>query len=347
MTRTEALTALGLGPEAGTAEVKAAYRRLAREHHPDRNPDDPAAAAVFRRAAEAYRVLAETPSPSPAAAEPSGSVFDSVFGRRSGPKEPGRDVRYRLEIDLRTAARGGRVGIQLPTPAPCEACSGLGIEPASTPVLCSTCGGRGEVVRKLGFVDQRRTCGDCKGRGRRGRDCPRCDGSGEVELRRPVEVGVPAGVGSGTRLRIAGAGQPGRGGAAAGDLFVVIEVLEDPILKREGDDVVAVVPIGLRDAALGGAVEVPTLDGLVRVKVPAGTSSGRELLLDGIGFPGGCQKVRFEVEAPARLSDEGRAALESFAAAEAALGPSATPRRSAYRAALAARRGPSDGGGSG
>lgn len=338
MSEADHLAALGLRPGATPEDIKAAYRRIARENHPDRNPDDPEAAERFRRAADAYRALgagagsAARPGerPPPRAA---GDVFEQVFGRRRK-RERGVDLRYALTLGFLEAARGGERTIRLPGKATCPRCRGTGAERGSTPVLCSRCKGSGEIREKRGFFDRSATCPECRGRGRLHSDpCSACDGAGEVERARSVIVPFPAGVAHGARLRIAGQGQPGTGGADPGDLYVVIDVEPHPLFERDGNDVRVEVPVPFALAAAGGTVEVPTLSGVVRMKVPPGSGSGRVFRLAGKGFEGGDQRVVLRIETPPTLTERARAALDAYARVEREDG--LLPGVAAYRSALA------------
>lgn len=343
MSEAEHLAALGLEPGASPEAVKAAYRRVARENHPDRNPDDPAAAERFRRAAEAYRALRAggsvargRPSERPAAERPS-DAFEQVFGRgRQRRREPGVDLKYTLTLGFLEAAGGGERWIRVPGKATCKRCGGTGAELGSSPILCRRCEGRGSVGTRQGFFERPETCPECLGRGRVQTDpCRACQGVGEVDIEREVPVAFSPGVTSGTRLRVAGEGQPGTGGAPPGDLYVVIEVEPHPLFERDGDDLLVEVPVGFALAAAGGHVRVPTLDGVVRMRVPPGSGSGRVFRLKGKGIAGkGDQRVVLRVEVPERLSAEARAALDAYAALEAE--HDLLPGRRAYLDALAA-----------
>lgn len=341
MTPEEAARLLGVAPSAPEEEIRSAYRRLARENHPDRNPEDPAAAARFRAAADAHRVLTESPrEPAPQApsegfeASPS-EIFDKVFGRGRHRKVRGADLRYTLKLSLLQAVRGGRHEIQVPGKANCRRCGGTGAEPGSSPLLCPKCGGTGTVSRKRGFFDARETCPKCRGRGRLfPAPCTVCDGEGQESIERRIDLVVPAGVSDGTRLRLAGEGQAGEGGAEAGDLFVVLAVEPHPLFRRDGRDLVLDLPVSFTTAALGGSVRIPTLDGVVRLKVPPGSASGRTFRLEGKGVDGGDQRVVLSVEVPESLSEAAEAALRTYAELEVEQGD--LPRQKAFRAALKA-----------
>lgn len=346
---------LGLEPGASAEAIKAAYRRIARESHPDRNPGDRQAEERFRQAAEAYRALTASPSGPPGTSEPktaggdpssppdgettsnegvASEVFGKVFGRRRRPKrERGVDLRYNLRLGFTEAARGGERLIRVPGKATCKRCGGTGAELGSSPIICHRCRGEGSVPRRTGFFESWDPCPECQGRGRLQTDpCRVCQGLGEVDVEREIPVALPQGVSSGTRLRVAGEGQPGKGGGEPGDLFVVIEVDPHPLFERDGDDLLLEVPISFAMAVLGGHVRIPTLDGIVRLRVPPGSGSGRVLRLKGKGFGGGDQRVTLRVETPKSLSETARASLEAYAAAEAKDGALAAV--SAFREAV-------------
>lgn len=326
------LGTLGLDASASAEEIKAAYRKMARDHHPDLNPGDPEAAARFRAAAEAYRGLSEAvetggtedrasagaPSVAEEVVDAASAAFEAVFGRSRDRKTRGRDHRYRLTIDLAEAARGCVREIEVQGRAPCSTCGGTGAKPGSSPMLCSTCRGQGTVKRKLGFIERNETCRACGGKGRLvDEPCLMCQGEGEQTVPRKLEVKVPPGVDTGTRLRIGEGGEPGKNGGPAGDLFVLIEVQAHSLLRREGKDLVTEVPISFAEATLGGQVEVPTLDGVVRMKIPPGSDSGRTFRLSGRGINGGEQRVVVRVEVPADLPSLAQEALRRYAEAEA------------------------------
>ncbi|MEL6183521.1 MAG: DnaJ C-terminal domain-containing protein, partial [Myxococcota bacterium] len=260
MTPDEAARVLGVARDAPEDEIRSAYRRLARENHPDRNPDDPAAEARFRSAAEAHQVLTQTPreAPSPPPEAAPSEIFDKVFGRGRHRRVRGADLRYTLRISLPEALRGGPQQVRVPAKVSCRRCGGTGAEPGTAPLLCPQCGGTGVVSRKRGFFDAKETCPKCRGRGRLfPKPCQVCHGEGREEVERRIDVVVPAGVSDGTRLRVAGKGQAGEGEGEAGDLFVVIAIEPHPFFTRDGRDVVVEVPVSFATAALGGSVRIP------------------------------------------------------------------------------------------
>lgn len=348
---------LGVARGASAEEIKRAYRALARKHHPDKNPGDTAAEELFKNAAEAYRVLGDAQlraeydrygrargAASPAADEAPGDVFNEIFGTRprAGPRprtsshpppdrgaapraaaERGSDLRYTLELEFEEAALGVEREISVARNARCPACAGTGARPGSTPQICSNCSGRGNVQRETGFFTTTELCPVCDGQGRRiGESCVDCAGRGQLRIPEVERVQVPSGVRSGTRLKIRGAGDRGAHRGLDGDLYVQIEVREHPFFVREDDDVVVEVPVRFVDAALGATIEVPTLDGRVRMRVPPGSQSGRIFRLKGKGIPRpmdherGDQRVRIVVEVPEGLTEQERELLERFSELE-------------------------------
>ena len=334
---------LGVSKSAPASEIKSAYRTLARKYHPDKNPGDAAAEEIFKNAAEAYRVLGDAQlraeydrygrargGGSPNTDEAPGDVFNEIFGTRprgaprpkapsspappsSGTEARGSDLRYTLELTFEEAAFGLERDIMVPRNARCPACAGTGAKPGSAPQLCSTCGGRGNVQKESGFFSSTELCPNCI----------ECAGRGQVRIPDAERVQVPAGVRDGTRLKVRGAGDRGSGRHPAGDLYVHVEIKEHPFFTREEDDVLVDVPIRFVDAALGATIEIPTLDGRVRMRIPAGSQSGRVFRLKGKGIPRlgdgarGDQRVRVVVDVPGALSDNQRELLERFAELEA------------------------------
>jgi molecular chaperone DnaJ len=337
-----------LGVERGASEgdLKKAYRRLAMKYHPDRNPDDKAAEEKFKEANEAYEVLSDASKRAAydqyghAGVDPQmgggpggmgganfsdifGDVFSDFFGgarggSRGGPQR-GSDLRYTLELDLEEAVRGTNVTIRVPTLANCKVCDGSGAKKGSSPVGCPTCGGIGQVRMQQGFFSVQQTCPRCHGAGKIIPDpCEACHGQGRVEEHKTLSVKVPAGVDTGDRIRLSGEGEAGALGGPAGDLYVVVNVREHPIFQRDGRDLFCEVPIGFVDAALGGELEVPTLDGRVKLKIPEGTQTGKLFRLRGKGVapvrgggPGDLM-CRVAVETPVNLDKRQRELLEEF-----------------------------------
>jgi molecular chaperone DnaJ len=337
---------LGVGREATPDEMKSAYRKLAHQYHPDKNPGDKQAEDRFKEASEAYAVLSDPDkrarydrfgqqngrSPfedfgfggDAAINDIFGDIFGEMFGGRRRPRARvrGSDLRYHLEVSFEEAAFGTTARIQIPRPSRCGPCQGSGAKPGTSPRACPTCGGAGEVRLTQGFFSVARTCHHCSGTGKViPEKCPTCGGAGTTRERATVEVKVPAGVDTGTRLKLSGEGElaPGPAGQP-GDLYVVVQVREHPIFRREDTEVLCEVPLSFTQAALGAQIDVPTLDGPAKMKVPAGTQSGKVFRLRGKGVPAlsgggrGDQHVRVLVETPSKLTREQRELLERFAA---------------------------------
>ncbi|ARU87358.1 molecular chaperone DnaJ [Pseudomonas sp. M30-35] len=352
MSKRDYYEVLGVERGASEAELKKAYRRLAMKHHPDRNPDDKVSEEKFKEANEAYEVLSDSskraaydqyghagvdPSMGGAGAGGAGfgganfsDIFGDVFsdffggaagagGRGRGGAQRGSDLRYTLELDLEEAVRGTTVTIRVPTLANCKTCDGSGAKKGTTPVTCTTCGGIGQVRMQQGFFSVQQTCPRCHGSGKMITDpCDSCHGQGRVEEHKTLSVKVPAGVDTGDRIRLSGEGEAGAMGGPAGDLYVVVNVREHAIFQRDGKHLYCEVPISFADAALGGELEVPTLDGRVKLKIPEGTQTGKLFRLRGKGVApvrgGGAGDLmcRVAVETPVHLDRRQRELLEEF-----------------------------------
>src|SRR2546423_6159459 len=308
---------LGLSRGATEAEIKSAYRKLAVRYHSDKNPGDQEAEEKFKEAAEAYSVLSDAEQRarydrfghagvSGAAAgagwgaQGFGGIedilgdlfgFGDVFGGRSAGSrrtaaQRGADLRYDLEMTLEEAAAGMTAQLRIPRLEMCEACRGTGAAPGTQPETCQACGGAGQVRYQQGFFSVSRTCGQCRGAGRVIRTpCESCKGAGRVDREKQMEVKIPAGVETGSRLRLAGEGEAGTQGGPAGDLYVVIHVREHDVFERQANNLYASVPVTFAQAALGSEINVPTLDGQQNLKVPAGTQTGTVFRLKGNGMP--------------------------------------------------------------
>ena len=349
MARRDYYEVLGIARSADDNELKAAYRKLALEFHPDRNPGDEVAEQSFKEASEAYAVLAD-PSKRQAydrfgfegvggAGGPGGfqdfgdlgnfsDVFNDLFGdlfggrgsRSRGRGQRGADLRYNLEIDLGDVLDGMEADVAIPKTRSCETCSGSGARPGTQPERCGRCRGTGQMVLQQGFFRISRPCDACAGAGEILRErCGTCRGAGRTEGQQHIKVRVPAGVEDGMRLRLSGEGEAGISGGPPGDLYVVISIRQHDIFEREGRDLHCGVPLAFVRAALGAEIEVPTLDGQVKLKIPEGTQSGKIFRLRGKGLPSvrsssrGDQLVHIFVEVPTRLTSSQRKLLEAFA----------------------------------
>ena len=353
---------LGVARAAPEAEVKKAYRRLAMKYHPDRNPGDKAAEGKFKEAKEAYEVLTDEHkraaydqfghagveasagaraggfNPADAFGDIFGDMFGDIFGggRRAGRGQRvyrGADLRYELELELEQAVFGDSITIRVPALVRCEVCKGSGARAGSAPQTCPTCRGQGQVRMQQGFFSLQQTCPHCHGSGTVITDpCPKCRGEGRVEESRKLSVKIPPGVDSGDRIRLAGEGEAGPQAGPAGDLYVEIHVRPHALFTREGADLLCAVPVSLMTAALGGQVEVPTLDGKVVLKITPETQSGRVLRLRGKGVKpvrGGSTGdllCRIEVETPVNLSREQKDLLRQLDASLRAGAAQHSPR---------------------
>ena len=345
---------LGVTKAANEADLKSSFRRLAKDHHPDRNPNDASAGQKFQEINEAYEVLKDPQKRAaydqyghaafeggrgqgaqggfgPDFASSMSDIFDDLFGefmggRRTGQRprgngrERGADLRYNMEITLVDAYAGKQAQIRVPTSIGCETCAGKGAKPGTTPSTCQTCAGHGKVRASQGFFTIERTCPACQGRGEYIEDpCAKCNGAGRVTKERTLQVSIPAGVEDGTRIRLAGEGEAGVRGGPTGDLYIFLSIKPHEFFQRDGADVFCRVPIAMTTAALGGAIEVPTLDGSrVKMPVPDGTETGKQFRLKGKGMPElrskvqGDMYIQVEVETPKHLTRRQRELLEEF-----------------------------------
>ncbi len=350
---------LGVPRDASDDQIKKAYRKLAMQYHPDRNPGDKAAEEKFKEVTEAYEMLSN-PSKrrqydqfgwaafdhhagpggfgggfsmedalrqfaSAFGDGGGGGIFDALFGG-GGPRSPGKargdDVLYEMDIDFEDAAFGASREISVRLVEDCPDCHGTGAAPGSKPSTCPACRGRGQVVSSNGFFQIRQPCPKCNGTGQFIENrCKKCSGEGRVVATRKIEIKIPAGIDSGTRLRLAGKGEGGSRGGPPGDLYVSFNVREHDLFKRSGLDVLVEVPISFAVATLGGEIQVPTIRGDCPLKIPAGTQTGRRFVLRGLGLPEirgrstGDHVVRVVVETPENLPRNARDLLDAFQAA--------------------------------
>ncbi len=355
MSKRDFYEVLGLSKGASADEIKKAYRRKAKELHPDRNADNPDAESQFKEAGEAYEILKDAEKKAAydryghAAFEggmggggrgPSGmggqgdfgsafsDIFDDLFGNMGGQRgggggnraQRGNDLRYNLRVTLEEAFSGLQKTITVPTSVGCGSCNGTGAEGGSEPQTCPTCSGMGKVRAQQGFFTVERTCPTCNGMGQTIKDpCKSCHGQGRVEKEKSLSVNIPAGVETGTRIRLAGEGEAGMRGGPTGDLYLFIEVRDHELFEREGNHLFCRVPVSMAKAAMGGDIEVPTIDGgRSRVKIPAGSQSGRQMRLRAKGMPAlrgggpGDMFIEMAVETPVNLTSRQKELLREF-----------------------------------
>ncbi len=349
MSKRDYYEVLGVERDVSEKDLKKAYRRVAMKFHPDRNPDDQDAENKFKEASEAYEVLANSQKRAAydqfghagvegqggmggggqgfgSFSDIFGDVFGDIFGgaqggRGRGGPQRGSDLRYTLELDLEEAVRGTTVKIRVPTLVGCGTCDGTGAKAGSRPQPCTTCGGHGQVRMQQGFFSVQQTCPSCRGKGSIIADpCADCRGQGRVEETKTLSVKVPPGVDTGDRIRLSGEGEAGPDGGPPGDLYVQVAVRQHEIFEREGKNLYCEVPISFVDAALGGELEVPTLDGRVKLKVPAETQTGKLFRLRGKGVApvrggaAGDLLCRVVLETPVNLSHKQKELLRDLQA---------------------------------
>ncbi len=311
MSKRDYYEVLGVNKSVSEADLKKTYRRLAMKYHPDRNPDDKEAEVKFKEAKEAYDVLSNAEKRAAydqfghaafeggmgagaggfgAGAGGFGDIFGDMFGDifggggRGQRQHKGADLRYNLDLSLEEAVRGTEINITVPRMANCETCNGSGAKPGSTPKTCTTCNGQGQVRMQQGFFSVQQTCPQCHGQGTIITDpCTSCNGQGRVRENKKLSVKIPAGVDEGDQIRLSGEGESAGPGGANGDLYVSVSLRKHEIFTREGVDLHCSVPVSYSTLALGGELEVPTLDGRAKLKIPAGTQSGKLFRLKGKG----------------------------------------------------------------
>ena len=348
MSKRDYYETLGVGRDADEAALKSAFRKKAMQYHPDRNPDNAEAEAQFKELNEAYQVLSDAqkraaydrfghqafenggggghPGFGGDFATSMSDIFEELFGmsggrrRGAGGRERGADLRYNMDITLEEAFAGKSAQLRIPTTVSCEVCSGTGAKPGSKPKTCGTCAGHGRVRASQGFFSVERTCPTCQGRGQVIEDpCANCSGSGRITKERVLSVNIPAGVEDGTRIRLANEGEAGFRGGPPGDLYIFLSIEPHAFFQRDCQDLYCRAPVSMVTAALGGAFEVPTIDGgRAQVKVPEGTQSGKRFRLGGKGMPVlrskavGDLYVQVDVETPRALTKRQKELLAEF-----------------------------------
>jgi len=356
---------LGVAKNASDEDIKKAYRKLAMKYHPDRNPDSKAAEEKFKEAKEAYEMLSDPAKrdaydryghagvdPNMGAGQAGfgnfsdafGDIFGDIFGQagrggRGGPQVyRGADLRYNLEVTLEQAAHGFDTTIRVPSWDECDTCHGSGAKPGTSPVTCTTCGGHGQVRMQQGFFSIQQTCPKCHGSGKMvPNPCGTCGGAGRIKRNKTLEVKIPAGIDDGMRIRSSGNGEPGMNGGPPGDLYVEIHIKPHEVFQRDGDDLHCEVPVSFAKAALGGEVEVPTLNGKASFTLPEGTQSGKTFRLRGkgikgvrSGYPGDlfCHVV---VETPVKLTERQKELLREFEDLMTAGGAKHSPQHKSWK----------------
>ena len=362
MSKRDYYEVLGLARNATDEEIKKSYRRLAMKFHPDRNPDDNAAEESFKEVKEAYEVLSDQRKRSaydqfghsatdgagfggggPGGmggmnfSDMFGDIFGDIFGGgRPGPQR-GADLRYSLEITLENAVFGSTVELTVPTLISCNDCHGSGARKGAAPVTCKDCEGYGQVRMQQGFFSVQQTCPTCRGKGKLIKDpCATCRGKGRMKQNKKLSVKIPPGVDTGDRIRLSGEGEAGESGAPQGDLYVQISVKEHALFGRDGTNLHCEVPISFVTAALGGELDIPTLSGRVKLKIPAETQSGKVFRLRGVGVPqvrGGSPGdllCRVMVETPVNLTKEQKELLQQFEKSMPAHSANHSPRSNTW-----------------
>lgn len=349
MSKRDYYEVLGVSRDADDADLKKAYRRLAMKHHPDRNPDDSVAEEKFKEAKEAFEILGDSQkraaydrfghdgvSNSASGGgggggfgggdinDIFGDVFGDIFGGGGGGRGRGRarsgaDLQYNLELTLEESVSGLEKNLKIPTQVVCDQCTGTGAKPGTKPVTCETCKGMGQVRMQQGFFSVQQTCPTCRGNGEQISDpCSKCHGGGRVQEQKTLSVKIPPGVDTGDRIRLSGEGEAGEKNAPAGDLYVLVQVKKHNIFERNDDDLLCTVPIDIITASLGGELEVPTLDGRVKLKIPAGTQTEKVFRMRGKGVKpvrnssAGDLLCRIQIEVPVNLTAEQKELFEKL-----------------------------------
>ena len=342
MSKRDYYEVLGVDRDADAAAIKKAYRRIAMKYHPDRNSDDPQSEDKFKEASEAYEVLADAEKREAydrfghSGVDPNGmgggqgfgggggfgdifsDVFGDIFGGARGPSR-GSDLQYRLEVSLEEAVRGTTSKIRIPVTVACDTCNGSGAKPGTEVNTCGTCHGQGQVRMQQGFFSVQQACPTCRGRGKTIESpCGKCRGQGLIQENKTLSVRVPPGVDTGDRIRLSGEGEAGPGGLPPGDLYVEVSVRPHPLFERRGADLYSEIPISFVDAALGAEIEVPTLEGRVKLRIPSETQTGKLFRLRGKGVKparGGSQGdllCRVVLETPVKLTAKQRELMEEL-----------------------------------
>ena len=360
---------LGVAKNASEEEIKKSYRKLAMKYHPDRNPDSKESEEKFKEVKEAYEMLTNPEKRDAydryghAGVDPNmgggggfgggaggfadsfGDIFGDIFGggggrsRNAGPQVyRGADLRYNLEITLEQAAHGFDTTIRVPSWDKCDTCHGSGAKPGTSPTTCGTCGGHGQVRMQQGFFSIQQTCPKCHGSGKVITDpCTPCGGAGRIKRNKTLEVKIPVGIDNGMRIRSSGNGEPGTNGGPSGDLYVEIHIKPHAVFQREGDDLHCEMPISFTKAALGGEIEVPTLNGKVSFTIPEGTQSGKTFRLKGKGIKGvrsgyaGDLFCHVAIETPVKLTEKQKDLLRDFEKSTTEGGPKHSPQSKTWK----------------
>ena len=366
MSKRDYYEVLGVNRDASEEDINKAYRKLAMKYHPDRNPDNAKAEGQFKEAKEAYEILSDSDKRAaydryghagvdPSQAGPGGpgfggmgggfsdafgDIFGDLFGAggrgRQGGVYRGADLRYNLEISLEEAARGTETQIRIPTMETCDTCKGSGARPGSSPTTCGTCGGQGQVRMQQGFFSIQQTCPACHGSGKTiAHPCPDCNGAGRTKRYKTLAVKIPAGIDQGDRVRLSGEGEHGVAGGPPGDLYVVVQIRPHPVFERDGADLHCEMPISFGVAALGGEIEIPTLEGHAKLKIPVETQTGQAFRLRGKGIKAlrgsgyGDLICHVTVETPVKLTEAQKELLRQLDAST--LGnPTHSPRAKTF-----------------